>query len=131
MTIETINPNQCAVIREKLSTAIAAVEEELGLVIKMGKMSYTAETVGCKMDIRLNGSDSPEIKALKEYIVLFDLPEDLTTRELVIDNLRCRVTGCNPKARRNHFIIETLEGSATYVCPVHTIRKALSANSIA
>ncbi|MGR5296935.1 hypothetical protein ACPV5U_19260 [Vibrio mediterranei] len=125
MTIQKINSQQCESIRKHISEALAVVEENLGLSVQLGCMRYTDETVKCTMDVRLKGVPSAEIKALEYMIDLFDLPNDLAKRELFIGGKYYHVTGCKPKARKNHFIITPLDGSANRVCPIESIHSAL------
>lgn len=72
MTITTINPSICRLLRSKLETALSEFADETGVNVKVGSASYTADYVDFKVNVAIKGVDR-EKKDFEHYAPFFGL----------------------------------------------------------
>ncbi|PSU31698.1 hypothetical protein [Photobacterium lutimaris] len=127
MQIKKFTPSHCDTIREKVNAALIDVANELGIEIKLGKMTYGDEHIKAPMTITIAGGDSKEMIDLKERLDILDLQESDLEIIFKLNREDFKLTGFNTRASKNNAIITRVKDDKTFACSIHTAKRAIQA----
>ena len=121
MNLTETNFNQ---FRNDVLNALAAVAEKYGCEATMGNIKYDMSSIDATLYFKAKG-DNGESAAQVEFNSRCKdygfTPEDYN-RKVILDNKTYRFIGFNPRARKNHCIIEDTNGKQ-FVCSIETVRR--------
>ncbi|MCR1984936.1 hypothetical protein NSB24_01630 [Blautia coccoides] len=106
--------------RKDFAKAVKGLESEYGIKMTLGNISYSQDSFHTKLEcVNLASIKSPKEEFANNCIYTFGLikPEMYNREFTAADNKKYRLTGINPKARKNFCIITSVVNGTEYACP--------------
>jgi len=136
MKLTNIGPNECQAIRMAVANALRAVEEEMGVSINLGHMTYTGSEVRCKMTTRvaqtltltdgvLANAPSQMERDFIEQAHVYGLDASDLHNNVVLNGNAYEIVGLKPRSRKYPIICKRLVGGKMFKFSAGTVRFAL------
>ena len=108
-------------VRERVEALLAPLKDELGVVIKTGKITYERDGASCSMKLECLAVDDktgltadPHEKAYLECCAAFGLPKDALHKEFVFQGHRYEVVGLKPRSTRFPVLGKRVDTNTVY-----------------
>jgi len=115
MTIKQFNPTTCQILRNRLKEAVAELEKELGVEIKIGRMKYSETSVTIATEAVLGGGLDREAQDLRSMLPLMGLFDEDLNNSFSLQGEIFKLVGYRSRARKNCMVIKSQSSGKTYV----------------
>lgn len=106
--------------QKDFAEAVETLEKEYDIKMTLGNISYSQDSFHTKLEcVNVSSLKSPKEEFANNCIYTFGLikPEMYNREFTAADNKKYRLTGINPKARKNFCIITSVANGTEYACP--------------
>ena len=115
-----INSENIKRFRKDFKKTVLELEEKYDIKMTLGNISYSQDSFHTKLEcVNVSLIKSPKEEFANNCIYTFGLikPEMYNREFTAADNKKYRLTGINPKARKNFCIITSVANGTEYACP--------------
>jgi len=117
MKLKEFNKQNLPELRIKLVAALKSFEEENGVAINLGSISFSSDTFHTKMSVTIvneedKGESNRDIQLKKDflkYCVLFGLEQKDFGKEVNINKGKAVIVGIMPSSRKYPIIVKTTD----------------------
>lgn len=126
--ITAFTPVNLGEIREAMTEAMAKIEAEFGIKIKIGKMVYTAESLKVPVEAMV-GADDPMMKGVDPKWVS-ELTKYRDTKDLFKKTIEGRgfkgtIVGMKPRTSGTQVVVRDAASSGLKLVPIDKVRAYL------
>jgi hypothetical protein len=131
MKIQEFNKQNLGDLRIKLVSALKSFEEEFGVAVNIGSISFSSDSFHTKMSVSIvnesdRGESSRDIQLKKDffkYCLMFGLEKTDIGKEIIINRGKATIVGIMPSSRKYPIVVKTLDNK--YVKLDSTYAKSL------
>lgn len=127
--ITSFSPANLGNVRSSMEAALKKVEEEFGIKLQIGKMSYTSDSIAMQVNA-MTGADDPMMAGLDPKYVA-ELKKwangaPYFMKETTINGVKCTVVGAKPRTRLDEMVVRRSSDNSLKVVPRAMVDKGLT-----
>lgn len=124
--ITSFCPNNLENVRAAMTAAMAKVEAEFGISIKMGNIKYTSDSIKADLvamiaDPLLDGLDPKYVQEILKYRET----KDLFKKETMVGGVKCTIIGIKPRTRLLGCVVRRSNDNSLRVVDTEVARQGL------
>ena len=131
--LTSFDKNNLGNVRAALDTALAQVEKEFGIKIKVGNIKFTAESFKASLEAMV-GADDPVLAGVDpkyvQEIVKYINTKDLFKAETTIGGVKSTVVGMKPRTSGQTVVIRRSNDNSLRLVDIGLVKAGLTDKSL-
>jgi hypothetical protein len=124
--ITSFGPHNLENVRAAMAAAMAKVEEEFGISIKIGGIKYTTDSIKTDVtamiaDPLLEGLDPKFVQELLKYRET----KDLFKKETMVGGVKCTIVGIKPRTTGTQAVVRRSNDNSLRIVAIDQVRAGL------